>query len=414
MKNRFRVIFMSCVLLMLSSLCTDYSHAAQAEKGMLDESIRYIKAPEEGAAFGLIQEKRLRFSLEVSEKYDDNIFLTKDNTQHDFITDIIPSAAFTFGNSDHLFFASYMADVLIYAEHNSQTRVNQALETRAELFRSGLARVVIRDTLKPTSDPATSETNDFVKRLYNDLNVKAIYDLSEKTSFEIEFDQVVQNYISSSYQDYSYFSNVIYPRVYWHLSPKTSITADAGVGYYDYYEGTNYDNFFYQGRLGIEGVLTPKSSIFLRAGYQYKQYESSARKNAQGAVLEGVYDYRLSPKTMLEFIASRQLTESVYENEGYYNSTNFYLSVKHDMMNTLSMKVSGFYLNGDYPQETYTSTGDLKKRFDNTYGGTARLEYRPRNWILAYVGYEFRDRASNMRDFEYINNRIYCGGKLDF
>ena len=391
--------------------CYPYS---ETSKAALDEAVRNIKIPAEGGGLGLVQDKKLRFNFAALEVYDDNIFLTKDNTQHDLITSLRPGASAYYGNSKSLYYIAYKAYVLVHTVHTNQTRVNQDLEGRIELFRNNPIKLTAMDVFQPTTDPATSETNDFIKRVYNDFKTILKYDLSDKSAWEITYEQILQNYVSLAYEKYSYLEQTVSPVLYWNITPKTSITGEYNIGMMRYYEGTDYGSIYHQARAGITGQLTSRSRIFLKAGYQYRVYETSARKNTQGAVVECGYNYRLSEKTSLEVILGDNINESVYEDAGYYKSLNAYASLRHNLISGLGLNISGVYVRSDYPSDTMGTNGESKRRSDNLYGADVRLEYQPRYWCSMFLGYEFRIRNSNMRDFEYENTRISCGTRIDF
>lgn len=411
-KNRRVVFLLSAVF--CAVLSCGVSYADSEDKKVLDERIRYLEAPKEGEAFGVLQEKRVRISFKADETYNDNIYLTKDNSISDYITTLTPQASLYCGSSNNLFYAAYNADAMMYGKKNKENRINQDIEGRAELFRNSKAKLIISDTFRPTTDPATSETNEFVRRLNNAFDAKLKYDVSDKTALEIDYNQLLQNYLSAGFRDLSYIQHVISPVLYWHLSPKLSATGEYNMGVTSYYEGTNYNSLYYQARGGIQGKLSPKSVIYLKGGYQYRNYESTARKNTQSADFEGVYDYFLSDKTTVHLLGSYGINESVYEDVGYFKSANLYASVAHDLMNSLAFNSSVFYILSYYPKETESSTGELKKRLDNLYGFSANLVYHLRNWISVYAGYEFRIKDSNMRDFEYRNSRVSCGTTISF
>lgn len=390
-----------------------YSYS-ESSKATLDEAVRAIKIPTEEGGLGLVQDKKLRFNFAASEIYDNNIFLTKDNTQYDLITVLAPGAVAYYGNSKSLYYITYKADVLVHTVHTNQTRVNQDIEGRIELFRNSPIKLTAMDIFQPTTDPATSETNDFIKRVYNDFKTILKYNMSDKSTWEIAYDQVLQNYVSSDYKKYSYLQQIVSPTVYWHITPKSSVTGEYNIGMTRYYEGTDDDSVYHQARAGITGQLTSRSRIFLKAGYQYRIYKAAARKNTQGAVVECGYNYKLSEKTSLEIILGDNINESVYESVGYYKSLNAYASLRHSLTNSMRLNISGVYIRNDYPSDTMGTNGEVKRRNDNLYGADARLEYQFRYWCSMFLGYEFRIRNSNMRDFEYENTRISCGTKVDF
>ena len=382
-------------------------------KMLLDEQIRYIRVPEKDLAFGLVRERKVRPKMDTWVAYDDNIYLTKDATKNDIITHLSPGVYAYYGNEDNLYFAFYDADILIYGKNQNETRINQTIGVRADLFRKSRVKVTVKDTLRPTTDPATSESAAFVKRIYNDFESIVLYDISERTAVSITYDQYFQDYTSNEYKSFSYLQHVVSPTAYWHLSPKTSLTAEYDIGITDY-RGAKYNSTYHQGRAGIQGRLTPKSTVYLKAGYQYRIYDKPDRKNTGDAILEGIYNYTLSPKTGFELIAAKRINESVYEDDGFFKSINVYASMTHHILYNLDLKISGCYIRSDYPRESEIMEQGLRKRSDNIYGASARLEYKFRYWLSAYTGYDFKIRDSNIRRFEYEDNIVYAGSKISF
>jgi len=255
---------------------------------------------------------------------------------------------------------------------------------------------------------ASSEVAPFVKRLANDFETLVRYDISPKTSASLRYGQQIQNYITSSFKGYSYIQHDIAPVFYYHLSPKISLTAEYDLGIIDYTGGANYNSLYNQVRGGIEGRLTPKSTVYLRAGGQMRTYKTSTMKNAPDFVMQGIYDYQISPKTALELIAASDIVESVYADAGYYRSYNFYASLIHHIRYNLDLNLNGFYLRSNYPHDAQVGL-EWRKRYDNLYGVGTQLNYRFRTWISAFAGYDYKLRDSNVRDFQY-NDSIVSGG----
>ena len=172
-------------------------------------------------------------------------------------------------------------------------------------------------------------------------------------------------------------------------------------------------SIFHQARAGIEGTLSPKSRISLRAGYQYRNYETSDTKNTQGFVMQFAYDYSISPKTTLQLVASSDINESVWAHSAFYKSYNLYVSLAHHIFYNLDLDVIGVYIRSDYPNDALTVDGQ-RKRSDDLYGAGAKISYYMRTWLSAYAGYDFKFRNSNVRDVGYNDNIVSGGLKLSF
>ncbi|MCX5686501.1 MAG: outer membrane beta-barrel protein [Candidatus Omnitrophica bacterium] len=390
------------------------TYYSEPSKALLDEKTRYIQAPGEGGAgHGMAQEKMVRIKLEGNINYDDNIYLTKDDTRYDIVSTISPGVYGYIGNDQYTAMGFYEADVLIYGRYTKEDRINQTVGGRVDLFKQGRINVSLQDALRPTTDPATNEVAPFVKRVGNDFSANVRYDMSPKTSLAVNYSQYLQYYVTDDYKQYSYLQHTISPVFYYHLSSKLSLTGEYNLGMTNYMGGANYNSLFNQARVGIEGTLTPKSRVYLRAGYQHRQYYNSDTKNTDGVVLQLGYDYSISPKTALSLVASSDIAESVWQYNAYYDSYNFYASLTHHLFYNLDVMINGVYLLSSYPREVNSVDG-MRKRMDNLYGAGARISYHLRTWLSAYAGYDFKCRNSNIRDLEYTDDIVSGGLKLSF
>lgn len=383
-------------------------------KRILDKKVLDFLSKREGD-LGLLREKRIGVRLNVHTVYDDNVFLVRDNTKRDVITHISPGVSVYGGDRNSLFVGSYDADILTYVDHPTQNRANHSFSGKMHLFRQSPAKVTLIDTLQYTTNPPASETTEFVRRLNNNFAGALRYEMSPKTAISLNYNQVLQNYISSAYKKYSHLQNELSPALYWHLSPKVSLTTGYTFGAFSYYQGRDYDSWYHLIRGGIEGKLTEKSSIYLRSGLEYRDYRHGDSQDTADIIFEGTYKYDLSPKTTLEFIASRHINESVYRDVSYYKTINTYASCTHRLRNNLKLTFSTLYIRSDYPHETPDMVNmGYKKRADNLFGASAKINYDFRSWLSAYAEYGFRYRESNMRNYEYRNNRISGGVRLNF
>lgn len=363
--------------------------------------------------------KRLSFGLSSYETYDDNVYLTKDNTRFDYIVNLLPKASGFYGYEGfggNVFFVNYRGEMLIYSYHPDQTRYNQTISGVTALFLRSPLQVTVTDSISFTSDPASSEQTDIIPRVFNRLESIAKYEISPKTAFSFSYKQIIQNYLPSSHRNNSYMLNIVTPLLQWEFSPKTFLTAEYNMGIYDYYKGGNKDKncIYQQPRIGIMGTLTPKSTIWLKAGFQYREFYEAANKPISGTIFHGIYNYAFSPKTTFELVAAQAINESLYANEDYSNGAYIYSAVLWRPVTYLNFKAGGFYANTKYPHEQSTEYGNVVKRADHLYGFTLSGEYIFKDWVSAFAGYEYRIKVSNVRSAEYKNNRISCGLKLEF
>jgi len=383
-----------------------------SSKAMLDEKTRYLQVPTIGPDLHLMQDRRVHVKLDTDVKYDSNIFLTKDATSSDVITTISPGVYAYAGNSNYLLTGYYTADVLIFGQHSKEDRVNQTINASAELFKNGKIKLNISDTLRPTSEQANSESQPYIRRVGNDWKNTVRYEISDKTALAFTYEQLLQYYITTSYKGYNYMQHLLSPVFYYKLSPKLSVTAEYILGITNYMGGNDYNSVYNQGRLGIEGILSEKSRVFFRAGYQYRNYQKSDVKNTGWFVMEGVYDYAYSPKLNFQFVVSSSLDESIYSNAAYFESMNFYLKSNYKVLDNLNLETYGLYVNSNYPKPV-TGAPD-KARSDNLFGAGTTLTYKFRPWISAYAACAYKIRESNIRVQQYKDATVSGGVDIYF
>jgi hypothetical protein len=383
-------------------------------KMLLDEKTRGIQAPKGTVGgYGSMREKMVKVKCDSNVSYDDDIYLTKDDVRGDVVTTLTPGVYGYIGNDEYTAMGFYEADVLIYSRYWQESRVNQTIGGRVDLFKQGRIKLSLQDSLRPTTDPASSEIAPFTKRVNNNFSANARYDLSPKTTLAVNYDQYLQYYVTDGYKQFSYIQHTIAPTFYYHLTPKISLTGEYDLGITNYMGGANYNSLFNQARAGIEGTLSPKSRVYLRGGYQYRRYYNSDTKNTQAFVMQLGYDYLISPKTTLQVVGSSDINESVWNFNSFYKSYNLYASLTYHMLYNIDIKVNGIYILSDYPHEVNTVDG-MRKRCDNLYGAGANIHYNLRTWMSAYAGYDYKFRNSNIRDVEYADNIISGGLKLNF
>src|SRR5262245_8115715 len=164
------------------------------------------------AASGQEPSQRLTItpSLSLGERYDDNIFETQTNKQHDFITVLSPgirvqylSPAPTLGTQFDL---DYHADIEFYADHSSQNNVGHRQSLTLDSPLAPSLQVSIRQLLLITTNPllrneqlgnptgfrpASQQTSE--RTLLNEAEGRADIRLGGRTSLDVLFGNLIDN-----------------------------------------------------------------------------------------------------------------------------------------------------------------------------------------------------------------------------
>ena len=385
----------------------------------LAEDIRYMGTL--GMMGGAFDDQFLSVKLDTFTEYEGNIYNTKDNTLWDMITHISPGVYINKGTDNNSFKGFYECDQLIYSVYTKNTRLNQAIGFRTELFQNSPFKIYVRDVLRRTQDPPTSETTEFVDRLPNIFEANIRYDMSPKTFFSLGYKQKLQNYLAHSRMEYSYLKHIINPSFNWRLSPKLTLLAEYNPEFVRYYKGAPYNSISQSVVIGAIGNMTPKSQIYIKGGYEYRMYYNTTigRKvgnwgTAESPILECVYTWMPTVATQFELIASQRIEESVYRGLAYYIDTSAMATIRHKLLLDLAGKTSFFYIRNDYPREVNITNENqgVRRRHDTVLGFDARLDYTIKTWFNVYAGYEFKQKFSNVRNQEFKDSKIYLGAKF--
>ena len=351
--------------------------------------------------------RNVYFNCDTSEAYNDNIFLASRGTKRrcDFITTISPRMSFAYLKDDNFFYASYGAQQLLYAinGNNKVNRVNQDVEVVLDLFKSSAVKTTIRNTAQRTTTAASAETNNFVKRVCNEFNYRLKFDFSPKSAIALEYDNNLQNYLGSQFEQNSYVDNTLSPIFYWYMSPKTILSAQYDFATTSAYNYSDSNSMSDQIRFGIEEKITPKLLLKLKGGYQCRIFTHSDQKNSSLPVGSGSIDYQYSENISFHTVALYGTEHSIATSSGYMKIFNLGSYFQWHLFGNTNASLGGFYIWNCYPSYAV-----------RTYSIFSRIEYKIRQWLSAYIEYDYRTASATINQPQATNNIATWGFKADF
>jgi hypothetical protein len=182
--------------------------------------------------------------------------------------------------------------------------------------------------------------------------------------------------------------------VSWKWLPKTALFLQASQGYitylYDAPPGTpnKVPSLPLRVFAGLRGLITPRVAGLLSLGYMNGFYES-------GATTKGVFGhtYIQAQATITPTLVSRivlgykhDFTNSVIGNFSYDDAV--YASYGHQLAGRVAVDISGRYIRRNYQ-------GTMLPRVDHAFTAGAVVDYYPRNWIYAGLGYSLFSNATD-------------------
>lgn len=357
------------------------------------------------------------FDIGISESfvYDTNPFRKERNVKYDYIIETAPFIGLNLGDPDSGLDAltlNYTLYYYAYLRHRDQNRFDHKVnfDFKAPSLLSIFGKKIslnVRDYFHPGTYYSTDESEKYLYQVYNKFETEVAFTVTQKTSLAMGYEHDIQWYIRDNFENFNYQRNMIKPSFYYHVTPKTSIFGGYTFSVIDYYEGGLYESHSNIVRGGIVGELTPKSSIRLETGYEFRDYHSAPYdEDTHRYVLDFAYTNRLSQKTTMVAYAQRSLKESTYRPNPYFLTTMGGLKLNQLITPKLSFALDGSVIYNEYPKKIIvdTPTTKLKKRRDWLYNLESGLTYNITSWFSAGFEYRLIQRISNVNEQSYIDH----------
>lgn len=178
--------------------------------------------------------------------------------------------------------------------------------------------------------------------------------------------------------------------VSWKWLPKTALFLQASQGYitYLYEESPKIPSLPLRIFAGLRGLITPRVAGLVSVGYMNSFYESGATTNGFFG-----HTYVQAQATVTPTLVSRivlgykhDFTNSVIGNFSYDDAV--YASYGHQVGGRVAVDLSGRYIRRNYQ-------GTMLPRVDHSFTVGASVDYFPRNWVYAGVGYSLFSNATD-------------------
>lgn len=208
--------------------------------------------------------------------------------------------------------------------------------------------------------------------------------------------------------------------MYYRVMPKTSAFVEYRFETTEYTEQQDLDDNnrgadsdtaqdfdYHKTFVGLEWDATAKVNGQLKFGYGYKDYDNSSSfrtdedgnrikyDDASTWIAETNLTYNWRPKTAFDARVLRETYDSPSSINTQYDRTQVGFGVTQGLGQRMTLIADAAYTLRDY---------DETSREDDQYELGLDLRYALQDWLSAGVRYEYDDRESDDKDFEYTNN----------
>jgi len=393
----------------IESLGVDTSGAPDADSSLapLDsigaEGIPALDA--EGAGAAMVDEEaprrvwRLVPLVALGFAYDDNIFLRNQDRAGSGVINFDAGVGFELGDfrerqANYLLF-NYLGSAIFYTEFPELSSYNPRFDLFGQ-YKFEPATLQL-ESVYYYLDGVQRQVGQFTTQMYLSNSLRAIYDYSDKTSFDVELNQranVYPDYISS------YFYEVVVGFDY-RLAPKLKLGLEGIAGVADADESPS---MYYQiANLRLSYEATGKVVLRATGGLEFNEYASGGEPLRLLPVFSLGADYNLLANTVLGVTAYRNIESSPSLAQQDYISTGFEVSLRQGIGRRFALSLSGGYENDTYVPNVRTVRSD---RVDNYVFFRPALSYEFLKYLTATVFYEFGSVASTLEVDSWYDNRI--------
>ena len=346
--------------------------------------------------------------LGVEATYDDNIFLLGSAKEDDILFKVIPGIDLDYAREGKAARLNYQAEIGRYVDFSDYDYENHRAEGAVDLrFPSGLM-VFVGDVFRRTNERLTYEWVPLITRKENTADARVGYEFTDKLSFRAGYDRRMIDYEEGRYQVFDRDEDIITGTAFYRILNRVSLLGEVQYRWIDYdQEGMRYDSEGISAYLGVTGQLTSKMVALIKGGWQERDYDGP-QEDWDGGVFSVDIVHPLTETLLLTAGGSREAIESTYSTNNYFTSTEVRAGLEKAMGPKVTVGVSGFYANNDYPESTLHA-GQMSEREDDVWGARVRLKYDMRHWLSTTLSYTHEERDSNHDTYDYEDNRVTLG-----
>jgi hypothetical protein len=303
----------------------------------------------------------------------------------------------------------YAVESLTYHRfHEANNSVNQTARGGGDWKFGSVGRFFLSDKYLSTTDPATSELTERLRRRENNVSGGLDVPLGGKTYLGLLGDDTKTAYkkndeIATLLDRSAWTAGA---RLGWLATEKTKIFLEYlhGATTYDVDVSTYKNNKTDSYAAGVSGQWTEKTKGELVAGSMTRSYDTKlvgVKNKATTPFIVAAVKWVAGEKTFLALEASRRFEESTVNR--YYTSTMGGLSLTQGIGDHLELRLYGSEGSDQYP-DAITNGAKTAKRSDNLSQAGADLKFTFLKVVWLRVGCLYRARSSNFDVFNYSNN----------
>ena len=338
-------------------------------------------------------------SMRAGVTYDDNIYISSLNKQSDVVFSISPYVLLGAGDyiqkEESLLTIEYSPTFFIFSKNQSKNAIDHDAKLDAT-WRGGNWTAGVNQGVKDFSGTVVEVGNRVDRQIYDTLGFVR-YEVSPKTSIELEALQSINNY-ESPYHSFNEW--VVGPWVDYWLTPKVRLGAGVKGGWLDVQQSSNQN--YVQGLLRMLYLWSEKLEINVSGGGEYREYHDSSQSRTEPVFSLGA-NYKPFDNTTLVIEGYRKTRTSVVLANQNYALSGVGGRVSQVVRDNWTLSLGAGYENLDYHS---TQANVVSTRRDNYYFTRVGVDWDATDRLSLGVFYLYRQNDSTTATSEFSNNQV--------
>ncbi|MFA7062332.1 MAG: outer membrane beta-barrel protein [Pedobacter sp.] len=349
--------------------------------------------------------------LSLRETYSDNIYLTPDNKEHDFITSINPGLFLQLPFRRHVVSLGGSTTLNRYAINSSENTTDWSLYGAGDFYFGSRFNLKVSDNYTNSHEPRSQSSTSEIERYQNNTAATSLtYVLADISKVQLDYSRTYLKYRTYGFRSRN--EDLVSAYLYYRILPRTSAFVEyefKNVGFMD--STSTLDNNVHSGLLGVTWELSERSKGTIKGGYLVKNFDLQSQGSIDDFTASLDISHYFSDYNFMKLAGARTVNESSLQGTRYSVSTGINGEFTHRFLDRISSTIKASYI-----EERFSDIvpGDLQIRKDRVVQVGAALQYNFRRWLESSLEYYWRNKDSNIDIYDSTENNISLTIKVSF
>ena len=336
----------------------------------------------------------------ASVMYDDNIFISNTDRKGDVIFSVGGGLAIEIGDyrtlEENYLLLEYVGTGYFFSKYSDQNSFGQNASLIGQYRFDQLA--VQAESQYQYINGAQRQVGGFTTRNIVNNDLRFIYDVSEKTTIDLELSQDSNIYQSPNNSSYLFYATA---GMDYLVLPKVRLGLEGVAGYVT---AENNPSQTYQiANARVKYDLTGKVALEATGGVQLTQYQSGGEAMRVSPVWSLGGEYLPFPNTAISLVTYRNFQISPSLNNQSYWATGVELGITQTIAQKFQIGVSGGYENDTYVANQSNVNAN---RVDNFFFIQPEVSYNFLKYLTATIFYQHRFNDSTQQVDTWYDNQV--------